>query len=194
MTERTMIGLGWRIHSWWATVVALSGPAASPVVVHRGQVSMLDDEALREPYHAACAVPLADAPALIASVERAATDAAEAAIRELISSLVSVVAVGVVGGSRRLPADLSQRLAKHARLHEAERDLYERAVIEGADRVGLPITTIAATGALLAQASEALGVQLGPSLTTLGKAIGPPWQKEHKEAAAVALLALHQIE
>jgi hypothetical protein len=116
--------------------------------------------------------------------------AASALLLGFVSSLGPVAAVGVVGGGRRLPA-LPRILAKHALLHAAERDLYERGVIAGATRAGLPVTTIPATGTLFDDASRAVGVALGPSLASLGKSIGPPWQKDHKEATAVALVALH---
>ena len=43
MTKGTTIGLGWRVHSWWAVVVAVSGPTASPVIVHRERVTLLDE-------------------------------------------------------------------------------------------------------------------------------------------------------
>jgi hypothetical protein len=46
---------------------------------------------------------------------------------------------------------------------------------------------------LLADASRLLGVDLEPSLATLGKSIGPPWQKDHKEATAAALVALDAL-
>jgi hypothetical protein len=186
------IGLGWRIHSWWAVVVAVAGPAASPEVLHRSQVTLIEDESLREPYHAACAVPLGEAPALIASVGAAASAAAEAALRGLVASVGPIAAVGVVGGNRRLP-DLPQILAKHARLHEAERDLSERSIIDGAARAGLPVTTLPATGKLMSEASQVLGVDLEPALTALGKSIGPPWQKNYKEATAAALVALESL-
>ena len=190
--EDETIGLGWRIHSWSAVVVAVTGSAASPVIVHRTEVTLIDDEAVREPYHAATAVPLGEAPALIESVRNDAAAAAEEAIRSLAASLGPIAAVGVVGGNRRLP-ELPQILAKHARLHEAERDLYERAVIEGAARASCPVTTIPATGALLQDASDALGVDLAPVLAALGRSIGAPWQKPHKEPAAAGLLALQAL-
>lgn len=182
------MALGWRVHSWWAVVVAVTGPAAAPVVVHREQITLVEDETVREPYHAAVPIPLDDAPALIASVAQAATDAAEAAMRRLVSELGPVAAVGVVGGNRRLP-ELPQILAKHARLHEAERNLYEQAIIQGAGRASLPIKTIPATGSLLSEASHLLGVALEPALSTLGKSIGPPWQKNYREATAAGLVA-----
>lgn len=191
MSNGTTLGLGWRVHSWWAVVVAVSGSAASPVVAHRERVTLLDDEARREPYHVATTVPLDEAPAVIAAVETAAEEATLNALLAFGSSLGPITAVGVVGGSRRLPADLGQRLASHALLHASERDLYERAVIRGAGRAGLPVTTVPAKGSLLADASGTLGVALAPSLASLGKDLGPPWQKDHKEATAAALLALH---
>jgi hypothetical protein len=188
-----VIGLGWRIHSWWAVVVAVSGPAASPVMVHRERVTLLDDERLQEPYHAAVGLPADDARALLGSVEEAAATSAASIIRGFASSLGSIATIGVVGGTRRLPTELSRILASHALLHASERDLYEQAVIEGAARAGLAVTTVPATGKLFDHASAVLGVDLGPSLAALGKSIGPPWQKDHKEATAAALVALDAL-
>jgi hypothetical protein len=45
----------------------------------------------------------------------------------------------------------------------------------------------------LDHASRVLGVALEPSLAALGKAMGPPWQKDHKEATAAALVALAAV-
>lgn len=184
------IGLGWRVHSWRALVVAVRGPATSPEIVHREEITLIDDEATREPYHAACAVPIDEAPALIGSVEKAAAAAAARAIKGFVSSLGSVAAVGVVGGNRKVPSELSRRLASHAMLHASERDLYERAIIEGATTAKLPVTTIPATGKLFADASDVLGVRLEPALASLRESMGPPWQKDHREATAAALVAL----
>jgi len=192
MEEQT-IGLGWRVHSWSAVVVAVGGSPASPVILSREQVTLLHDASLREPYHAALAVPLDEAPALIESVEETATAAAAMAIRGFVSSLGPVTAVGVVGGNRRLPTELPRRLASHALLHASERDLYEQAVIRGATSAGLPVTTIPATGRLFDDASRLLGVPLESSLAALGKTIGRPWQKDHKEATAAALVALNAL-
>jgi hypothetical protein len=191
--QDTSIGLGWRVHSWTAVVVAVSGPAAAPVIVRRESVTLIDDVALREPYHAAAALPLDDVPAFIASVEETAAAAALATIRGFVSSLGPVAAVGVVGGNRKLP-ELSRILAKHALLHAADRNLYERAIIQGATQAALPVTDIPATGTLFADASDVLGVALEPSLAALGKSIGPPWQKDYKEATAAALVALHPLK
>lgn len=204
MTRDSMIGLGWRVHSWWAVVVAVRGPAESPDIVHRERVALIDDKSVREPYHAAASLVggrvgldaepfLGEARGLIRSVEKAAAAAAEATIRGFVSSLGPIAAVGVVGGDRRAPTELPPILVSHARLHASERDLYEQAVIEGAARAGLPVTTVPATGKLFDHASDLLGVGLEPSISALGKSIGPPWQKDHKEATTAALLALKAV-
>ena len=185
----TAIALGWRIHSWWATVVAVSGTPAEPVVLRRDQVTLVEVTTVQEPYHAAVSRPLDEAPAFIRSIQETAASVAAATITAWASSLGSVTAVGVVGGDRRLP-DLARILSKHALLHAAERDLYERAVIDGANRVGLQVATVPATGKLFDQASQAVDVEVEPLLNALGKSIGKPWRKEHKEATAVALVAL----
>ncbi len=189
----TAIGLGWRVHSWWAVVVAVSGPARSPVVVRRERVTLLDDASVQEPYHAAVGLPLDEARALIRSVEETAASSAASMVRELASALGSVETVGVVGGTRRLPTELSRRLSSHALLHASERNLYEQAVIEGATRAGLPVTSVPATGKLFDDASQLLGVKLEPSLAALGKSMGRPWQKDHKEATVAALVALDAV-
>jgi hypothetical protein len=186
----TAIGLGWRIHSWWAVAVAVSGDAVAPVVIRRERITLLDDASVQEPYHAAVGRPLDEAMAFIESVGEAAASAVAATIRDLASSLGSVATVGVVGGDRQLPAELSKRLASHAMWHASERDLFERAVVEGAMRAGLPVTTVPATAKLFDHASRVLGVELGPALAALGASMGPPWSKNYKEAAAAALVAL----
>lgn len=190
MAPTPAVALGWRIHSWWATVVAVSGEPAAPVVLRRERITLVDDPGLQEPYHAAVAIPLDEAPAFLRSVQEQAASIAGATMTTLAASLGSVRAVGVVGGDRRLP-ELGRILTKHALLHAAERDLFERAVIEGARRVGLgSVATAPATGKLIEDTSRALDVDLAPVLQALGKAIGKPWQKDHKEATAVALRAL----
>jgi hypothetical protein len=188
-----LLGLGWRVRSSSAVVVAVRGPAASPTVVHRETVTLLDDASMREPYHVASARPLDDARALIESVAEAATVAAVGTIRGLVESIGPVAAVGVVGGNRRLPTELARVLEKHALLHAAERALYEQAIIDGATRAGLQVTTIPATGTLLDDASHAVGVALEPSLAALGRSIGRPWQRDHREATAAALVAVHAL-
>ena len=105
-----------------------------------------------------------------------------------------VTAVGVVGADRVPAKDLTAVFRKHGAQHAHDRDLYEKAVVAAAKRLGVAVTILPATGKLFTTASQSLGVDVEASLTALGKTIGPPWQKPHREAATVALVALATAE
>src|SRR6185437_497987 len=89
--------------------------------------------------------------------------------------------VGVVGRVRAIPDDLEKILASHALLHAAEGDLYERVLIDAASHIGLNALVL-----------EPATIDIPAAVETGGKALGPPWQKDHKLAASVALAALER--
>jgi hypothetical protein len=62
-------------------------------------------------------------------------------------------------------------------LHAAEGALYEEALVDGAGKAGLPAVLV-----------EERTIRIAPALDTIGKSLGPPWQKDHKLAASAALL------
>jgi hypothetical protein len=126
------------------------------------------------------------------SAAAAAASAIKAVVAKLDESGRSLAGVGLVAGDRRVPDELSRILASHALLHAAEGELYERAVIEASSRAGLRVTTLAPKNVIddAATAMSMKTADLGTRLTAAGKTVGPPWQKDHREAAAVALVAL----
>ena len=72
-------------------------------------------------------------------------------------------------------------LASHALLHAAEGALFERALVAAAAEIGIP-----------ARVSDPDMLEVGDALDALRKTLGPPWQKDHKLAAAAALAALRR--
>lgn len=172
--------LGWRSHSGWAVLVVVRGSAAAPEVLDRRRIELVDESLPRQPYHAVVERGLATpaAAALIASVEQAALEAAVAATRSA-SRDFAVEAVAVVGRMRNLPNELTRILASHALLHAAEGDLYEQALIGAATRVKVPVLLM-----------EPDRIEVDPRLAAAGATLGPPWQEDHKLAAAAALAAL----
>jgi hypothetical protein len=77
-------------------------------------------------------------------------------------------------------------------LHTAEGELYRAALEEGASRNHLRVT-VAPLKTLLPYAAGVLGEDdssLTRTLAALGKPLGPPWQRDHREAALLAWLAL----
>ena len=131
-----------------------------------------------QPYHAAAGLDIRAANALIARVELAAEDAAEAGLRALTGGLHGAVpAVAVVVKPVSLPDDVASVIRSHPRMHAAEGVLYREAVLAAARRCGWP--TVAMDEASLPASDEALAV--------IGRDAGRPWRRIEKCAARAAL-------
>ncbi len=175
----TVTALGWRTHSGWAVLVAVTGTPRSPKVLARERVQLVDEPLPRMAYHAieAYDLSLREGKALIAKVRRAATTAATKTIKAAVKEH-GVDAVGVVGKVRNVPDDLERILAAHALLHAAEGALYEEALVDAAGRAGIDAMLV-----------EERTIEIPGALDAIGKSLGPPWQKDHKLAATAAFLA-----
>jgi hypothetical protein len=161
-------------------LVVVTGSARQPVIETRRRVELLSEGLPRQPYHAAAEDGLTRAAArkLLARVEKAAVDQAVAVTRSARNEF-GIEAVGIVGGGRDLPEELDRILTSHALLHAAEGDLYEQALAAAAEACDLPV-----------HLGPARALAVPPAVEELGHTIGPPWQKDHKLAATVALAAL----
>jgi hypothetical protein len=185
---------GCKPHSGWAIAVLVGGSAADPVVLDRRRVQLCPDDLPRQAYHAAQGLPAARAAALIAEV-----DAAVAAMTARVVDELAEVAGGhghllglsVVGRPRELPA-LEVVLANHALLHAAEGELYRGALDDAATERRLAVC-VAPSKRTVEEAAAALGTTgdaLHSRLTALRAELGAPWQADHKDATAAALMAL----
>jgi len=184
------VALGLRPHSGWAAAVLA---AAGPTVLARDRLVLADVPPPAQPYHAAAGLPLAAATALVQDATRSAYELAAAAVAGLVRTH-QVVAVAVVAGAGSVREDLplERALAAHAMLHAAEGELYRDALADAADALGLPVTLVApretpALGRRLLGCDDA---ELRVRLTELGKPLGRPWTRDHKDALVAALAAL----
>jgi hypothetical protein len=174
--------VGWRSHSGWAVLVAVREPESSPEVLARRRVELVDGSLPKQPYHSIAerGLSVRAGEALIARVEKMARASAVAATESVLET-GAVDAVGVVGRVRRIPDDLEKILASHALLHAAEGELFERALIDAAEHLGLRAFML-----------EPAAIRISAAVDGAGKVLGPPWQKDHKLAAGVALAALQK--
>jgi hypothetical protein len=189
------LALGFKPHTGWAIAVVVGGSPAAPTVVDRRRVLLCPDRLPRMAYHAAQDGPRADAARLIEEVDAAVLATTTEAVDELVAASDAhgtVVAAGLIGTPRDLP-ELDAALASHALLHSAEGELYRAALETAVDRCDLPVVPVEPK-ATIAEAAAALGVA-APALTArlaaLRADLGAPWQADHKDATAAALLALH---
>jgi hypothetical protein len=174
--------LGFRTHTGWAVMCAVRA-GSPPTLVSRTRVQMCPTTVPADAYHAAAADrdDLKKAEKLISRVVAASVKGARAAIR---GAGDEVVAVALVNEPRDLPS-LSRILGSHALIHSAEGDMYREVVAEAAEAEGLRVFHFSASD-LGAGGRQDL-------LRAFGEAVGTPWQREHKDAALAAVMALEQV-
>jgi hypothetical protein len=89
---------------------------------------------------------------------------------------------------------VDQILAVHFRMHKAEGVLFRDALVRATEACDLKLVTIPekllTEWAETALATPASG--LAKMVKMMGKAVGPPWGKDQKDAALAALVALHR--
>lgn len=190
--------IGFRVHSGWTALVAVSLEDGSPRVLlrERPQLVRKFTYEFRQPYHSAEKTSRAEGRSFVSFVRGEARSLACQAIRGVQASLreqdceLTRCALLLASG-RPLPA-LPKILASHALIHTADGELFREALLHASRRCGVETFT-AKEGVLLETASQALGLrteELPRRLTDLGAELGPPWTQDEKFAALVAWLSL----
>ena len=85
-------------------------------------------------------------------------------------------------------------LAVHFRMHKAEGVLFREALVRASSACGLTCVEILEKQ-LDERAERSLATSLATlhkTLASLGKAVGPPWGKDQKDASLAALIALRR--
>ena len=190
--------IGFRVHSGWAAVVVVCGPADAPVVVDRRRIELVKKftYTFRQPYHTAEKMPLADAVKFIRGVQSDAKRLAASSLRSLQEDLAQgefkiVRAALLLASGRPLPR-LEQILASHALIHTADGELFRDGLRAACAARDLPVQAVKEKE-LFGLASKVLGVEpaaLKRRVAALGKLLGPPWGQDEKFAALGAWLSV----
>lgn len=190
--------LGFRAHSGWTSLVAISLEEGSPIVLLRQRPHLVKTFTFefRQPYHTAEKRPRAEAGAVISRVRAEAKGLAYKAIRSVQARLLTEGYVlkcsGLLLASGRALPSLPQILESHALIHTADGELFRHALIHASGRCGIETFTVKERE-LLDKSSDALRLQPGEisrRLAGLGVGLGPPWTQDEKLAALVAWLSL----
>ena len=190
--------LGCKLHTGWAMLVALAGQPGEIRVLFRGRIELLplDESVPRFVYHEAAELPLARATALVNRAREASQKAARLAIKNLLCELDSrgakATVCGVLSGSTPVPDDLSRILRSHPLIHAAEGALFRQAIVSACESCGLAVMA-AREREVWSRAAVAWGLAepgLRKEVEALRASVGAPWSADHKNAAAIALLAL----
>jgi hypothetical protein len=199
--EMKQAAVGFRVHSGWAAVVAVSLGKSAPVVLERKRIHLVNTftYTFRQPYHTAEKMPLAEARPFIAQVEKEAKQLAQRAIRGMQSEFdkleIELTRGGLLLASGRPLPSLENILASHALIHTADGELFREALSWGAKRCGLEMMGIKER-MLLECAQQSLRMQpavLLRRITELGKPFGSPWTQDEKFATLAAWLVLRGV-
>jgi hypothetical protein len=190
--------VGFRVHSGWSALVAVSLENDAPTVLSRERVHLVETFSykFRQPYHTAEKMPLERARAF---VEGALSEAKRLATKALLSTRAELEKRGyqvercalLLASGKTLPS-LDRILLSHALIHTADGELFREALRCSSDGCGLVMMCIKERelldrGALAFRASRE---KLLRRMTELGRSLGSPWTQDEKYAALAAWLVL----
>lgn len=190
--------IGFRVHSGWAAMVAVSLEEGEPVVLDRRKLLLVKtfSYTFRQPYHTAEKMGLREAAEFVRGLEKESEELALAGIRsferelEKLDYKISGCSLLLASG-RELP-EFEKILASHALIHTADGELFREAIRHSCARARLSLNTIKERD-LLAAASKRLHKRpefLNRQVTALGKSLGPPWTQNEKLATLAGWLTL----
>jgi len=190
------VAFGLKAHSGWAALVVLGKQGNDFVVVDRRRIELVKDGWARQPYHAADGLELEAANDL---VKRGIDAAHTGAVREMKAAKEreserknEVKACAVLVGSPMPEWSVAEILAVHFRMHKAEGVLFREALIHAAKECKLKAIEVPEKE-IMEHAERKLKIaapELSKQLRAIGKAAGPPWGKDQKDAALGAMIAL----
>ena len=190
--------IGFRVHSGWAAMVAVSLEKGAPVVLHRQKLLLVKifSYTFRQPYHTAEKMALEEAADFVRGVEEESQELALAGIRTLQKELAradyNICGCALLLASGRKLPEFAKILNSHALIHTADGELFRESIRKACSRARLPLTATKERD-LLAAASKKLNKRpeyLNRSVAALGKSVGPPWTQDEKLATLAAWLTL----
>jgi hypothetical protein len=193
--KSTIVTIGLRAKTGRAIAVVLAGPKDAPAVVCKTEIKLVDPKLPEtfQPFHAVMELPWEQgqlaARTFTRPIEIVARKALAKMIKELQAEGLKVKGVGVVGSKDR---DLARIGNYHIRAHAAEGILFRRVLELAAEAHGLrtgqfPDRELETTAASALRLSPSAIKQ---ALQDLGRATGPPWRTDEKQAALAAWMML----
>src|SRR5215813_1142974 len=147
-TGKTQVALGFRTHSGWSAVVAVTPSANGIDVIDRRRIELADPEipGSLQPYHAAEEMDAKRAEAYVSRCIKSTRSLAGQALKTLIADLRvnghTVVGCGLLLAAGKPLPGLASILASHALIHTAEGELYRDAIMQASKSLKIPVTAI----------------------------------------------------
>lgn len=178
--ERVVAGIS--DHAGWAVVVCV----AQGEVIDRRRIELIEPGLPNMPYHHdAQGLPAEEAEALVERVRRSAALCAISALKAFPANVLAIA----IRKRPPLPATVVERMANYHAQTRADGVMYRDSLAEAACERGWTVVEYDAK-TVFQEAAEAPGLDdISARLDEIGKFLGPPWQKDHRLAAAAAMIA-----
>jgi hypothetical protein len=173
-------------HGGWAVLVTA---ACEGTLIDRRRVELVDDLLPALPHHhEGQGLPLDEAVALVGRVRSSAERHAALAL-EAVESAVGPVLGVALRDCPALPPTTAGRIKDYRARNVADWVMYRQALAAAAAARGWPVHWYDAKK-VFGAASEALRVESFDAYSLdVRRAVGPPWNKDHKLAMAAAIVA-----
>src|SRR4029077_15644161 len=186
--------VGFRVHSGWSAIVAVSLEKAEPIVLRRQRTHLVKtfSYTFRQPYHTGERMGFAEAGEFIGGVRTEAEELACKALRAMEADLKEqghqLERAGLLLASGRPLPELEKILQSHALIHTADGELFREVLRLACKHCGLELAC-ARERDVLELCTQALSLpspELQRRVTELGRAIGSPWTQDEKFATLAA--------
>jgi hypothetical protein len=178
-------------HGGWAVLVTV---ARDGMLLDRRRVELVDEGLPKIPHHSeAQRLPLDEAVALVERVRASAERHAALALDAVTTAVPRVLGIAL-RKCPPLPPTIAERIKDYHAQNNADWVMYRQALASAAEARAWPIHWYDAKSVLSA-ASQTLRVEnLDAHFQQVRKAIGPPWNNDHKLAMAAAIVTASALK
>lgn len=172
-------------HGGWAVLVTV---ARDGTLLDRRRVELVDEGLPKLPHHSeGQGLPLDEAVELVERVRVSAEKHAVLALDAVAMAMPRILGV-TLRKCQPLPSTVAERIKDYRAQNVADWVMYRKTLASAAEARGWPVHWYDAKKVLDA-ASQALRVEnLDAHFLGVRKAVGPPWDKDHKLAMAAAIV------
>jgi hypothetical protein len=177
-------------HGGWAVLVTA---ASDGTLLDRRRIELVDAGLPKLPHHSeGQGLPLDVAVELVERVRVSAERHAALALEAVAMAVPRILGVAL-RERQQLPPTIAQRIKDYRAQNVADWVMYRNALAAAAEARGWPVHWYDAKS-VLGAASQALGVEnLDAHFLLVRRAVGPPWNRDHKLAMAAAIVTASAV-
>jgi hypothetical protein len=177
-------------HGGWAVLVTV---ASDGTLLDRRRAELVDDDLPAIPHHhESQMLPMDEAVALVERVRVSAERHAVLALNAVAMAVRPILGVAL-RNCPQLPPTIAERIKDYRARNVADWVMYRKALASAAEARGWPVHWYDAKE-VSAAAGKALGVEnFDAYFLHMRKAIGPPWNQDHKLAMAAAIVTAKAV-